>query len=198
MKLKRPLSVCPIIWQPHAAAAYLLLWAQQPGNTNRLLHLLSVLWRCWLGGRKGIRPASVKSRLVLPFWYRLTWVVPEKGSLNGCVCVCVCVLLLWPLISDHRTPQQTLTQHKQHKNFSSRFYLVLRSPVSYGHDPYTSKGWRSVGSKARVKTDRQTHETHTHARTHTHTHTHTQTDRQTWPTTLLYALRWSVTKYIRL
>jgi len=32
--------------------------------------------------------ASVKSRLVLPFWYRLTWVFPEKGPLNGCVCVC--------------------------------------------------------------------------------------------------------------
>ena len=81
----------------------------------------AVLWCCWLGGRKGIRPvknwsggllawlsvwsevqtciwpswyhyhslslASVKFRLVLPFWYRLTWVVPEKGSLNGCVCV---------------------------------------------------------------------------------------------------------------
>jgi len=28
--------------------------------------------------------ASVKSRLVLPFWYWLTWVVPEKGPLNGC------------------------------------------------------------------------------------------------------------------
>jgi len=27
--------------------------------------------------------------LVLPFWYRLTWVVPDKGPLNGCVCVCV-------------------------------------------------------------------------------------------------------------
>ena len=73
----------------------------------------SMLWRCWLGGRKGIRPvknlsggvlarlsvwsevqtcmwpswchchslslASVKSRLVLPFYYRLTRVVPEKG-----------------------------------------------------------------------------------------------------------------------
>ena len=25
----------------------------------------------------------------LPFWYRLTRVVPEKGPLNGCVCVCV-------------------------------------------------------------------------------------------------------------
>ena len=35
--------------------------------------------------------ASAKSRLVLPFWYRLTRVVPDKGPLNGCVCVCVCV-----------------------------------------------------------------------------------------------------------
>ena len=42
--------------------------------------------------------ASVKSRLVLRFWYRLTRVVPDKGPLyNGCVCVCVCVFVhLWP------------------------------------------------------------------------------------------------------
>jgi len=33
--------------------------------------------------------ASVKSRLVLPFWYWLTRVVPEERPLNGCVCVCV-------------------------------------------------------------------------------------------------------------
>jgi len=26
--------------------------------------------------------ASVKSRLVLPFWYRLTWVVPDKGLIT--------------------------------------------------------------------------------------------------------------------
>ena len=78
----------------------------------------SVLWRCWLGGRKGIRPvknlsggvlallsvwsevqtciwpswchchslslASGKSRLLLPFWYWLTQVVPNKGPLNVC------------------------------------------------------------------------------------------------------------------
>ena len=31
--------------------------------------------------------SSVKSRLVLPFWYPLTRVVPEKWPLNGCVCV---------------------------------------------------------------------------------------------------------------
>jgi len=27
--------------------------------------------------------ASVKSRLVSPFWYRFTWLVPEKGPLKG-------------------------------------------------------------------------------------------------------------------
>ena len=32
-----------------------------------------------------------KIQIGLPFWYRLTWVVPEKGPLNVCVCVCVCL-----------------------------------------------------------------------------------------------------------
>jgi len=31
-----------------------------------------------------------KSRLVLPFWYRLTRVVPDEGPLNMCVCVYFC------------------------------------------------------------------------------------------------------------
>jgi len=30
-----------------------------------------------------------KIQIGLPFWYRLTWVVLDKGPLNGCVCVCV-------------------------------------------------------------------------------------------------------------
>jgi len=39
----------------------------------------------------------------LPFWYRLTRVVPDKGPLNGClsvcvcVCVCVCYFVLQPI-----------------------------------------------------------------------------------------------------
>ena len=33
--------------------------------------------------------ASVKSRLVLPFWYWLTRVVPDRGPLNRCMYVCV-------------------------------------------------------------------------------------------------------------
>ena len=44
---------------------------------------------CWHGYLSGARCrlASVKSRLVLPFWYLLTWVVLEKEPLNGSVCV---------------------------------------------------------------------------------------------------------------
>ena len=38
-------------------------------------------WHC-----HSLSLASVKSSLFLPFWYRLTWVVPDKGRLNGCVC----------------------------------------------------------------------------------------------------------------
>jgi len=30
--------------------------------------------------------SSVKSRLFLPFWYWLTWVVLDKGPLNRCIC----------------------------------------------------------------------------------------------------------------
>jgi len=95
-------------------------------NTNELVLpgisclQASVLWHCWLGGRKSIRPvknlssgvlawlpvwsemqtciwpswchchslslASVKSRLVLHFWYQPNRVVPDKGPLNGCLC----------------------------------------------------------------------------------------------------------------
>ena len=63
------------------------------------------IWPSWCHCHS-LSLASVKSRLVLPFWYRLTWVVPNKGPLNGCVwyrltwvvpdkgplnvCVCVC------------------------------------------------------------------------------------------------------------
>jgi len=38
--------------------------------------------------------ASFKSRLALPFWYRLTQVVLEKRPLNGWVCVCVYIYIL--------------------------------------------------------------------------------------------------------
>ena len=105
----------------------------------------SVLWHCWLGGRKGCKKlsggvlawlsvwsevqtciwpngchchslslASIKSRLVLPFWYRLTRVVPEKGPLNGCVCVYVrnLSILIFIMLS-----VQKKNLHQQSPNF---------------------------------------------------------------------------------
>jgi len=45
------------------------------------------IWPSWFHCRP-LSLASVKSRLVLSFWYRLTRVVPGKGPLNRCVCVC--------------------------------------------------------------------------------------------------------------
>ena len=46
------------------------------------------LWPSWCHCHS-LPLALVKSRLVLPFWYRPTWVVLEREPLNGCVCVCV-------------------------------------------------------------------------------------------------------------
>jgi len=74
-----------------------------------MISMLLVLNRvvgCWCGYLSGARcihlylhmaqlmplPLTVSSfskiQIGLPFWYRLIWVVPEKGPLNGCVCVC--------------------------------------------------------------------------------------------------------------
>jgi len=44
------------------------------------------IWPSWCHCHS-LSLAPVKSRLVLPLWYRLTWVVLDKGPLNGCVCV---------------------------------------------------------------------------------------------------------------
>ena len=131
----------------------------------------SVIWRCWLGGRKGIRPvkklsgevlawlsfwsevqtcicsswchchslslASVKSRLVLPFWYRLTWVVPEKSPLNGCVCVVVyrrpALLADWSMTSAMTSSVDVTRSWRRHSGsvLSSWTALWLASDESY-------------------------------------------------------------------
>jgi len=82
-------------------SALTLLVGRQEGHSaykklsGGLLAWLSVwskvqtcIWPSWCHCHS-LSLASLKSRLVLPFWYRLTRVIPEKGPLNGCVCVCV-------------------------------------------------------------------------------------------------------------
>ena len=78
-----------------------VLWRCWLGGTNGIRPVKSWVvgyWHSCLSGAR-CRPAygpadataalslaSVKSRLVLLFWYWLTWVVPDKGPLNLCVC----------------------------------------------------------------------------------------------------------------
>ena len=90
-----------LVWTLAAFSALTLLVGQQEGHSackklsGGVLAWLSVwseVQTCiWPSGCHchSLSLASVKSRLVLPFWYRLTRVVPDKGPLNGCVCVCV-------------------------------------------------------------------------------------------------------------
>ena len=64
------------------------------------------IWPSWCHCHS-LSLASVKPRLVLPFWYRLTRVVPDKGPLNGCVCVCVCLQVTRTLQHNYVTPWST-------------------------------------------------------------------------------------------
>ena len=81
-----------------AFSALMLLVGQQEGHpackklSGGVLVWLSAwsemqtcIWPSWCHCHS-LSLASVKSRLVLPFWYLLTWVVLDKGPLNGCVC----------------------------------------------------------------------------------------------------------------
>jgi len=79
-----------------AFSALTLLVGQQEGHLacKKLSGGVLVLLFVWSEVQtciwsSGCHCHSVKSRLVLPFCYRLTRVVPEKGPLNGCVCVCL-------------------------------------------------------------------------------------------------------------
>ena len=56
------------------------------------------IWPSWCHCHS-LSLASLKSRLVLPFWYRLTRVIPKKGPLNGCVCVCVWLIIFITLLN---------------------------------------------------------------------------------------------------
>ena len=84
---------------PLSFSALTLLFGQQEGHSacKKLSRGVLAWLSVWSKLQTCIRPswcychslslASVKSRLVLPFWYRPTRVVPEKGSLGGCVCI---------------------------------------------------------------------------------------------------------------
>jgi len=92
---KRPLNGCS--YSSHAFSALTLLVGWQEGHpackklSGGVLAWLSVwnevqtcIWPSWCHCHS-LSVASVKSRLVLPFWYRLTWVVSERAVKRVCV-----------------------------------------------------------------------------------------------------------------
>jgi len=62
--------------------------------------------------------ASVKSRLVIPFWYRLTHIVPVNKPLNGFMYVCVSTMIIYR--SRHR--------HRHIQTFHVLFTAALTEP----------------------------------------------------------------------
>ena len=96
-------SLCILLWSAFSALTLLVgrqeghpAWKKLSGEVLAWLSVWSEVQACiypsWCHCHS-LSLASVKSRLVLPIWYRLTWVIPEKGPLNGCVCVCVVLSL---------------------------------------------------------------------------------------------------------
>jgi len=91
------LAECPdlllLFFRQIAFGALTLLVGRQEGHPACKKNWVVGCWRGYLSGERcrlaygpadatatrSLSLASEKSRLVLPFWYRLTWVVPEKG-----------------------------------------------------------------------------------------------------------------------
>ena len=73
------LNVCSFSALSGGVLAWLPVWSE----------VQTCIWPSWCHCHS-LSVASVKSRLVLPFWYRLTRVVPDKGPFKVCsVNVCV-------------------------------------------------------------------------------------------------------------
>ena len=117
-----------VVFSAHAFSALTLLVGRQEGHpaskklSGGVLAWLSVLskvhtciWPSWCHCHS-LSLTSVKSRLVLLFWYRLTWVVPEKGPLNGCVCVYT-VVFFWHILLQHQCI---------FFNFSSQLFMLWK------------------------------------------------------------------------
>ena len=105
------------------------------------------IWPSWCHWH-ALSLASIKSILVLPFWYRLTWVVPEKGPSIKWVCVCACVCVIQLLFGCTQCTNKT--RHATFGHNSSKckliFKVITRSWVSCFWTPYTSFLWLTSNS----------------------------------------------------
>ena len=108
-------------WVSGGVLAWLSVWSK----------VQTCIWPSWCHCHS-LSLASIKSRLVLPFWYWLTWVVPEKEPLNGCVCVFAAMLplsLLW------KNCENRLTFREDMRKSLVSFFLTH---CVYSHHLYNS------------------------------------------------------------
>ena len=75
-----------LVGQQEGHPACKKLWVVQCWHGCVWSEVQTCIWASWCHCHS-LSLASVKSRFVLPFWYRLTRVVPDKGPWNGCVWV---------------------------------------------------------------------------------------------------------------
>ena len=84
--------------------------------------------------------APVKSRLVLPFRYRLTRIVPDRGPLNGCVCVL--------LLTSHTSSRPTDAERRHNLNGSCDMPTKHTKVVfTWGHLTVRSHGLADINVK---------------------------------------------------
>ena len=126
-----------------------------------------------------------KIQIGLPFWYRLTWAVPDKGPLNGCVCVCYRLIL-----ERVKLLTWTATSTTQVGTVSCNIVCSASPPASLHSSRYWVLPPTSLHTYIHTHTVTPPHCRHTNTQTphlaayiHTHTdtpphcrHTHTQTD----------------------
>ena len=124
--------------------AWLFVWSE----------VQTCIWPGWCHCHS-LSLAPVKSRLVLPFWYRLTRVVPDKGPINGCVCV------LYPQNSDRIVTIDSVTSFDPMYTTSYRWISAASSQAAASGRHQSTAGQQRTSSMLLLLsidgTDRRTH-----------------------------------------
>ena len=116
--------------------------------------MLTCMWPSWCHCHS-LSLASVKSRLVLPFWYQLTRVVPDKGPLNGCVCVWVAGKTVRSSLAHPALSALTASQTQHEEPYEGPVCFTLQYITNY-ESAVSSTLLRCRQTKYQLVTNRQT------------------------------------------
>jgi len=157
-----------IYWE-YLECRHILLVGRQEGHlackklSGGVLVLLSVwsevqtcIWPSWCHSNS-TSLASVKSKLILPFWYWLTREVLEKGLLNVYVCMCQIFSILYNRPEDAHTIDPS---PRESRPASNTWFL---GPIRV-HSPNAISIGSADSAGITVHTNRQIHHSALHAR----------------------------------